>query len=294
MKDKIHLNPKPLVSIIVLVYNQLEYTKKCLTEIENTLSRKLPYEVIVIDDCSNQETVNFLKNLGEPFRVYFNDTNKGFAINSNYAARKANGDYLCFLNNDVFVKGNWLVPMINVFKTRKNVGVVGNVQKLANSIRYDHMGVVFSPQGNPRHYGQGFLNRPFKGQVKRWSAVTAACCLIKKNPFLEIGGYDEIYLNGCEDIDLCLRMSSEGYFHYVVHDSIVIHIKGASEGRKLYNSKNERILHERWYEKIVSNESVRDKKAYAWTYLCRGILKPFSTNLIMWIQAFLTYFNLKK
>ena len=60
--------------------------------------------MIVIDDCSNQETVNFLKNLGEPFRVYFNDTNKGFATNNNYAARNANGDYLCFLNNDVFVQ----------------------------------------------------------------------------------------------------------------------------------------------------------------------------------------------
>ena len=53
-------------------------------------------------------------------------------------------------------------PMIKVFEDNQNVGVVGNVQRLAFSKKYDHMGVVFGPLGNPRHYGQGFLHRPFK------------------------------------------------------------------------------------------------------------------------------------
>jgi len=294
VKDSIHSDLKPLVSIIISVYNQLEYTKKCLLKIEKTLARKIIYEVIIIDDCSNQETVNFLKNLKKPYRVYFNDSNKGFATNNNYAASNANGDYLCFLNNDVFVQDDWLVPMIDVFKKEKNVGIVGNVQKLANSIRYDHMGIVFSPQGNPRHYGQGFLYRPFKGQVKRWSAVTAACCLIKKDLFLEVGGYDEIYVNGCEDVDLCLRISSKGYFHYIVHDSVVRHIKGASEGRKLHNRKNEQILLNRWAKRIVSNESVQDQKKHAWTYFCRLFFKPGTINLIKWINSIKILLNFKK
>jgi GT2 family glycosyltransferase len=75
----------------------------------------------------------------------------------------AKGEYLLFLNNDAFVSGNWLHPMLSVFKNQSKVGFVGNVQRLAGTRRYDHMGVVFSPLGNPRHYGQGFFHRPFKG-----------------------------------------------------------------------------------------------------------------------------------
>lgn len=284
----------PLVSIIISVYDQLEFTKKCLKYLESTLNHKLTYEVIIVDDFSKTETVNFLKGLGDPYKVYFNKSQKGFAVNNNFAANKANGEYLCFLNNDVFVQGDWLFPMIEVFKAHENVGLVGNVQKLVNSLRYDHMGVVFSPQGNPRHYGQGFFYRSFKGQVKKWSAVTAACCVTQKSLFIKLGGFDEVYTNGCEDIDLCLRMNSEGRMHYVVHDSVVLHVKGATEGRKLLNDENTHILLERWRDQIISNECITDLKLHAWNYLCRGILKPFSTSIIVWFDALLIFLNIKK
>ena len=81
--------------------------------------------------------------------------------------------------------------MLNVLKEKSKVGFVGNVQKLYGTKRFDHMGVVFSPLGNPRHYGQGFFHRSFKGQVRKWSAVTAACCLIKKELFHQQGSFDE-------------------------------------------------------------------------------------------------------
>ena len=115
--------------------------------------------------------------------------------------------------------------MLEVFDNHSQVGFVGNVQRLNGSRRYDHMGVVFSPLGNPRHYGQGFFHRPFKGEVRKWSAVTAACCLIKRELFLQRGGFDEGFLNGCEDVDLCIRLKRAGYDNYVVHDSVIEHVK---------------------------------------------------------------------
>ena len=288
------LKTEPLVSIIISVYDQLDHTKRCIHQIEQTLLGKVSYEVIIIDDCSKSETIDFLKNLEEPHKVFFNHDKKGFAVNNNLGAHEANGKYLCFLNNDVFVQGNWLLPMINVFQENDNVGMVGNVQKLAFSQKYDHMGVVFAPQGNPRHYGQGFYYRPFKGEVRKWSAVTAACCVTRKELFLEIGGFDEIYKNGCEDIDLCLRMTEQKKEHYIVHDSVVLHVKGASEGRKLFNDKNSQILQKRWGQKIISLQSILDQHNHAWTYLCRGIMKPWSVNLWKWTEALLIFFRLKK
>ena len=284
----------PVVSIIISVFGQLEYTKKCLDKLEKTLRGKISYEVLIIDDASTDGTKQFLLTLPFPYRVFFNDAKKGFAKNNNYAAREAKGEFLCFLNNDVFVQGNWLLPMIEVFQTKKMVGMVGNVQRLVNSMKYDHMGVVFAPRANPRHYGQSFLHRPFKGQVKKWSAVTAACCVTTRELFESVGGFDEDYLNGCEDIDLCLKMSERGNINYVVHDSVVFHVKGASEGRKNFNDRNSQILLDRWKTSILSHQSIDDQYKHAWTYICRAFLKPYSVNFGKFIEAVQIFFRLKK
>ena len=110
-----------------------------MDQLEKTLLGKISYEVLIVDDGSTYGTKEFLLTLPFPYRVFFNETNKGYAKNNNYAAREAKGEFICFLNNDVFVQGNWLLPMIEVFQTKKMVGMVGNVQRLANSIKYDHM-----------------------------------------------------------------------------------------------------------------------------------------------------------
>jgi GT2 family glycosyltransferase len=118
----------PQVSFIISVFDQLDYTKRCLSCLEKTLKDKLTYEVLIVDDGSNEETIHYLHSLEFPHHVTFNSERKGFAKNNNLAASYAKGEYLCLLNNDVFVEGDWLLPMINVFEEKENVGVVGNVQ----------------------------------------------------------------------------------------------------------------------------------------------------------------------
>ena len=273
------------VSILISVYGELACTRKCLERVERTLRGRVEYEVLIVNDASKDGTADFLDGLRKPYRIFHNRENQGFARNNNRIAGEAKGDYLCFLNNDVFVDGDWLIPMLAVFESKEKVGMVGNVQRLAGSRRFDHMGVVFAPQGNPRHYGQGFWHRPFKGEVREWSAVTAACCLAKREVFLELGGFDEAYLNGCEDVDLCLRMTEAGVAHFVVHDSVVEHVKGASEGRKLKNEENARMLQEKWGGRIRARQAISDRIAHARTYLFRGLTRPWSVNLGRFLQA---------
>jgi GT2 family glycosyltransferase len=179
--------------------------------------------------------------------------------------------------------------MLRVFESKEKVGFVGNVQRLHGSNRFDHMGVVFSPYGNPRHYGQGFFTNSFKGEIKRWSAVTAACCLIRRELFLEHGGFNEDYLNGCEDVDLCLRLNRAGYSHYVAHDSVIDHIKGATTGRKDRNEENFDLLMKNFGDDIRKNESVHDRILHAKTYLFRLFFRPFGINLFKYIHALLIY-----
>ena len=82
----------PTVSVIISVFGQLQYTKRCLAQLEETLAGKLDYEVLIIDDASKDGTIEFLQDLGEGYRVFFNEENQGFAKNNNLGAKEARGN----------------------------------------------------------------------------------------------------------------------------------------------------------------------------------------------------------
>jgi GT2 family glycosyltransferase len=111
---------------------------------------------------------------------------------------------------------------------------------------------------------------------------------------LKIGGFDEIYINGCEDVDLCLRYNRKGCRNFIAHDSVVTHVKGASEGRKRFNDRNSQLLQDRWGDEIKRNETVSDQVLHAKNYIYRGLFRPLSTNFLKWIEALLIYFRFKK
>ena len=260
----------------------------------DTLEGIIDYELIVIYDGIGDKTKDYLKRLEYSFKVLFNTKRGSFAKNNNYGASKAKGEFLCFLNNDVFVQNDWLLPILDVFKKIKKVGFVGNVQRYAFSNFYDHMGIVFGPKGNPRHYGQWFKNLKFKGEVKKWSAVTAACCVIERETFEKMHGFDESFINGSEDVDLCLKLNRQGYSNYIVHDSVVLHVKGATEGRKRFNKANGDLLLKRWGKEVKKIESVNDQVLHARNYIYRGMVRPFSTNFWKWFEAILIYLRIKR
>ncbi len=288
------IKSSPKLSILISVFGQAEKLKRCLACIEKTLPDSLDYEVLIIDDASEDETADFVKSLELTHRVFFNKQRSGFAKNNNFLAKHAGGEYLCLLNSDAFVQGNWLLPMLSVFENEKKVGMVGNVQKLVDSIFYDHAGVVFGPMGNPRHYGQGFFFKPIRTERRRWSAVTAACALVKRETFLDFKGFDETFINGCEDVDLCIRMSREGFDHFVAHTSIIQHVKGASVGRKKHNQRNFELLMEKWGQSIRNNESLRDQKLHAFTYFLYVLVRPHHANFPKFFTACLILLGLKR
>ena len=85
-------------------------------------------------------------------------------------------------------------------------------------------------------------------------------------------------------------MTEQNKEHYIVHDSVVLHVKGASEGRKLFNDKNSRILQKRWGQKLYPYNLFLINIIMHGLYLCRGIMKPWSVNLWKWTEALLIFF----
>ena len=263
------------------VFNRLELTRKCLPTLEASLAGVIDYEVIIVDDLSTDGTRDFLQTLPPPYRVVLNDQKGNFSINNNRAAALARGELFCLLNNDTELPPGWFQPMLAALETHPDAGFIGNVQRIPATGRYDHFGVVFPPWLTPIHYGQHLRHPPALARretITTWSAVTAACCLTHRETFLAAGGFDETYVNGCEDIDLCLRMHRLGRRHYVANTSVILHHKGASPGRKNHNNTNLARFKSLWADTLRRDFVARDARLAARSYLRGALAQPLRIN----------------
>ena len=175
-----------------------------------------------------------------------NDNNAGYAISNNAGARMAEGDVLCFLNNDLALTENWFKPLVDSLAGIDDIGVVGNIQLGRATGMIDHAGVVFDMVGRPDHYLKGRRLATARGEGRFSKAVTSACCMIRRDLFLSVDGFDESFRNGCEDVDLCLRLGQMGCRHWVDYRSVVWHHVSASPGRKDYEMQNQALFLKRW------------------------------------------------
>lgn len=233
-------------SIIIAVWNRLELTRDCLTALSQ-IKDKPEYEVIVVDNGSTDGTAEFLAQLGGDVRIVSNANNEGFAKACNQGAAVAKGAYLVFLNNDTVPQQGWLGALVAEVEAHPEVGVVGS-KLLYPDGTVQHAGVVRDCRHLlPYHIYKSFADdHPAVNQRREFQIVTAACLLIRRALFDEVGGFDEGYVNGFEDADLCLKVRERG--HQVVYQprSIVVHLESQTAGRKIHDEANAARFLNRW------------------------------------------------
>ncbi|MBC2605988.1 glycosyltransferase [Pelagicoccus albus] len=235
------------VSFIIPVYNQLEHTKECLRSLQDTVG-DLEYEIILVDDFSSEETETGLKELAnERVKIIRNACNMGYAYSNNIGALNAKGALLFLLNNDLVLLEGWFEPMRKAFSKLKRVGLVGNVQLSFATGEIDHAGVFVATDTTIEHKraaNKGLFRSPAYTRVHM---ITAACCAIPRSLFMEVGGFDEAFLNGGEDIDLCFRVRALGYHISVANKSVVKHhVSATRSGKNLNTEINSRLLQRKW------------------------------------------------
>lgn len=236
------------VSFIIPLYNGLTLTQAMLASLQATLPAKLEHEIIFVDDYSQDGTRAWLQRLPAPCQFLINELNRGFAATCNRGAAVATGEFLFFLNNDLVLLPRWLEPMLSAFDRFPNAGLVGNVQLNFATGEIDHAGIFFNPKGKPEHdtrRGSGLAG--YRSTV----AVTGACFGVRASVWRQLGGFDEGYRNGCEDVDLSLRARRAGLTNHVSLRSTVRHHVSASAGRKLRDEENTARLHARWRAEII-------------------------------------------
>lgn len=221
-----------IYSIIIPVFNKAALTRHCLSTLRPTLEGAGEGEIIVVDNASTDDTPRMLEEF--PWaKVIRNEQNLGFAGANNQAARMARGEFLVLLNNDTEAKPGWLATMLKVAR-EENVGVVG-ARLLFPTGRIQHAGVVISPVRVGR---AGFLpfhdlynvpgNEPYTCRRHDFQIVTGACMLTPRKLYEELGGLDEAYWNGYEDVDYCLKVRDRGLRVVYAGDAVVTHYESQS------------------------------------------------------------------
>ncbi len=233
-------------SIIIPVWNKVELTQQCLVAL-GPATEDVSFELIVVDNHSTDSTPQFLASLGGDVRIITNNENLGFAKACNQGAAIATGEYLVFLNNDTIPLTGWLSALVDEVRTHPDVTVVGS-KLLYEDGTTQHAGVAIDRNNlTPYHIYNGFAaDHPAVNKRRELNAVTAACLLIRRSVFAELGGFDEGFLNGFEDVDLCLRVrEKQGRIVYQPH-SVLYHLESQTPGRKQHDQANAHRLQQRW------------------------------------------------
>lgn len=260
------------VSFIVPLYNCLPLTRAMAASLQATLPASLDYEVIFVDDGSTDGTRAWLATLTPPFRFVLNEHNLGYAAANNHGARLARGKLLVLLNNDLEFSPRWLEPMLAVHqRLGSRAGVVGNVQRRIDDGSVDHAGIFINLKAKPEHdtsLPPRWLR--FCRRTRIAAAVTGACALVERELWEKLGGFDENFSNGGEDVDFCFRIHREGRLNAVALQSVIRHHVSASPGRKMRDEQNSRRLALKWRRELEALPLRR----WCWNYLCRFWTTP--------------------
>jgi GT2 family glycosyltransferase len=241
------------ISFIIPLYNHLAQTQAMLASLQATMPAGMAYEIILIDDFSTDGTRAWLATLADPnVKTLLNPHNLGFARANNRAASVASGEVLALLNNDLVLSPGWLQPMLQtLLLPTLNVGLVGNVQYRVADGTLDHAGVQLNPSAQFGHIQILADDAPVYTKAL---AVTGACVLLRKADFDAMGGFDEQFVNGGEDIDLCFKLRAAGKAIYMANTSrIHHHVSLSREASTQRDERNSRHLFGRW-RKVIKQE----------------------------------------
>lgn len=251
---------EPVVSIVIPVFNKFDLTYGCIKSIV-ARGAQVPFEIIVVDDASRDETMLAGLAFGRGIRLIRNRANAGFISSCNRGFEAARGEYVVFVNNDTEVKPRWLDELYETLQREPDVGVVGSKLVFPDGTLQECGGIVWR-LGDGWNWGRGQpADDPRFCYMRDTDYVSGAALMIKASLFAELGKFDELYAPGYyEDTDLCFRARQRGYRVVVQPTSEVIHLEGASAGTstagtgmKRFQAINHRKFFERWKETLAAH-----------------------------------------
>ena len=259
-------NELPRVSIIIPTRDLVELLQPCVKSILQETSYP-NFELVVIDNGSREAaTLRFLDAIATDSRVRVLQRDEEFHYGrlNNFGVRSVESEFVGLLNNDLtIIQGDWLREMVSQ-AVQPGVAAVG-ARLLYPDGRIQHAGVILGGGGIAAHAHKG-LPRANHGYfarailVQELSAVTAACLLVRRSLYLEVGGFDEEHLQvAFNDVDFCLRLRQRGYRIIYTPYAELYHSESASRGLEDTVVKDRRFqaeikyMHDKWGATLQSD-----------------------------------------
>lgn len=225
MKDK-------LVSIIIVNYNNHEYTLECLNSLKNQFYRN--FEVILLDNGSIyniylklKEEIELLKDIFH-IKIIRNEQNFFFAAGNNKAIKTSNGQYICLLNNDTVVSEDFIEKMVEFCENSLNIGMISpkiKVYNHKNYLWYAGADIDFRKTNiaKLRGFWEYDKSNDKYNKIRKTDYAAGTALFLRKSIIDQIGLLDEIFFMYYEETDWNFRAYKNGYFNFYVPNTIVYH-----------------------------------------------------------------------
>lgn len=249
--------PEPRVSIVIPTRNQGDLLGRCL-ETLFTMTDYANYEVIVVDNRTTEPTAVAHMRKYPVKRIAYRDPKFNYSAANNLGIRAAEGDLLVLLNNDTeIIDADWLRKMSMYFED-EGVGAVG-ATLLYPDRSIQHAGVILGPRGTADHVMRGFGEGidGYAGSLpasREVSAVTAACMMLPRKLFDQVGGLSTDFAKHYQDVDLCLKIRQRGLRIIQSSNARLIHHESLSRKNEGYDLGDRAILIDRWREWIEGGD----------------------------------------
>jgi GT2 family glycosyltransferase len=263
------------ISLVIVLYGKRAVTEMGLASLQQVLGDRLgdEIELVLVDNASPDDTGELLDAWEDRATVVRNPRNLNFAGGCNVGARAASAPMLVFLNNDMeFVPGT--IEAVAATAAEPEVGIAG-ARLLFPDGTIQHAGVIWGANevgpAMPHHVLHHEAGDMAAARaVLDLDGVTGACLAIRRELFLELGGFDEAYLNGLEDIDLCLRVRSRGLRIVYRGDVCLIHHESVTRGIDLEQAAhNDAVFQARWGE-VTGPDDELAREAYGGSLTVAG------------------------
>lgn len=277
----------PRCAVVIPTFNGLHLLTTCLESLFAHPPQRCEMEVVLVDDASSDGTVERFSDHESGLKLLSHVANRGFAISCNDGAAAAGDvDYLVFLNNDTVPLPGWLDALVDEAEGDPEVGAVGS-KLLYPDGTVQHAGVFIGQDKWPRHLYAGFPgDHAAVERSRQVAAATAACLLVRRESFEALGGFDTAYVNGYEDVDLCLRLTEErGEKVRYCARSVLYHLESVtrwSDERSAGIEHNSKVFSQRWHDRIEPDDLPH--------YLADGLIRvEYGTiyPLSLWVSPLL-------
>lgn len=259
----------PRCAVVIPTFNGAHLLSTCLESLLAHPPERCEMSVVVVDDASSDGTVERFDGYDERVTVVALERNGGFGVACNEGARAAGEiDHLVFLNNDTVPVSGWLDALVDAANEYPRVAAFGS-KLLYPDGSVQHAGIAIGQDRWPHHLYAGLpAEHPAVNRERPVIAATAACLLVRREVFAELDGFDTAYLNGYEDVDLCLRMGELGHEVRYCPRSVLYHLESVTRWADYdarHDERNSRLYAERWHGKTTPDDFQH--------YLADGLIK---------------------